>query len=241
MKIEWRYIILYILLAFALSFPVQQGYLNGFVQSHFQKTIFSDSGYLFAGISTLLAAIIALTVHKKLSNRITILGDDKLKNLLIFCLPIIAFTISGLDNNLGVNKYVYGFSFALINTIYAFAEEFGWRRYLQNALEGINKFLKYLFIGVVWWIWHFRFNTQFDLFVFPFICIGGGFLLGKLADDLKSILPVVAMHTLIILTSNSGDFDNQKIIGVLLVIIGWVMIEQIWKRKKLNLQAKDPD
>jgi membrane protease YdiL (CAAX protease family) len=234
MKTEWKYIILFILIAFGLSFPIHKGYLNDFFNSLTRKTIFYESEYLLAGTSTLLAAILALTIHKNLSNKITILGDDKIKNLLILCLPIIAFSISGLNNNLGLNKYLYGFYFASISILYAFTEEFGWRRYLQNALEGLNKNVKYFFIGVIWWIWHFRFNTQFDFYIFPFICIGGGFLLGKLADDIKSILPVVAMHTVIILITNSGKLDNQKIIGTVLVIVGWVMIEQIWKRKEVN-------
>ncbi|MDB9782971.1 CPBP family intramembrane metalloprotease [Winogradskyella sp.] len=131
-----------------------------------------------------------------------------------------------------MNESFYGFAFALINTIYAFTEEFGWRRYLQNALEGLNKNLKYISIGVIWWIWHFRFETQFDVFIFPLICIGGGFLLGKLADESRSILPVTAMHTLIILTSNSGNFGKNEIMGIGIVILGWILIELIWKRKK---------
>ncbi len=131
-----------------------------------------------------------------------------------------------------MNKSLYGFAFASVNTFYAFTEEFAWRRYLQNALEGVNKNLKYIFISVIWWIWHFRFDTQFDIFIFPLICIGSGFLLGKLTDDIKSILPVVAMHNVIILTTNSGDFDQNIIIGIGIVILGWIVIEQIWKRRK---------
>ena len=130
-----------------------------------------------------------------------------------------------------MNKSLFGFAYASINLIYAFTEEIGWRRYLQNALEGMNQHLKYIFIGVIWWLWHFRFGTQIDFFVFPFICIGGGYFLGKLADDTKSILPVVAMHTLITLISNSGNINQSKLIGVGIVILGWIIIEQIWKRK----------
>ena len=232
MKTEWKYIILFILIAFGLSFPIQQGYLNEFFQSITKRTFLFGSGYLLAGISTLAASLIALAFHKKVSKRITIVGDEKLKNLLILILPITAFSIIGLNNNFGMNRYSYGFTFASLNTIYAFTEEFGWRRYLQNALEGLNKNLKYIFISMIWWIWHFRFVTQFDIFIFPLICIGGGFLLGKLADEYKSILPVIAMHNLIILTTNSGNFDQNKMIGIGLVVLGWIVIEQIWKRKK---------
>ncbi|MDB9721076.1 CPBP family intramembrane metalloprotease [Winogradskyella sp.] len=232
MKIDWKYIILFVLIAFGISYLVQQGYLTDFFLSITKNSFISESEYLLAGLSTLIATIIVLTFHQNLSKRITILGDDKIKNVLILVLPIFAFSISGLNNNFGMNESFYGFAFALINTIYAFTEEFGWRRYLQNALEGLNKNLKYISIGVIWWIWHFRFETQFDVFIFPLICIGGGFLLGKLADESRSILPVTAMHTLIILTSNSGNFGKNEIMGIGIVILGWILIELIWKRKK---------
>ncbi|SDS40597.1 CAAX protease self-immunity [Formosa sp. Hel1_31_208] len=234
MKIDWKNIILFVLIAFGISYPVQQGYLTDFFLSFTKNSFISESEYLLAGFSTLIAAIVVLTFHQNLSKRITILGDDKIKNALILVLPIIAFSISGLNNNFGMNESFYGFAFALINTIYAFTEEFGWRRYLQNALEGLNKNLKYIFIGVIWWIWHLRFETQFDIFIFPLICICGGFLLGKLADDTGSILPVTAMHTLIILTTNSGIFGINEIMGIGIVILGWILIELLWKRKKAH-------
>ena len=233
MKIDWKYIILFILIALGVSYPVQQGYLNDFFHTATKDSFISESGYLMAGLSTLIAGIITLSLHKSISSRITILGDNKIKNLLILSLPVIAFSICGLKNKFGMNNSLYGFAFASVNTFYAFTEEFGWRRYLQNALEGLNKNLKYIFIGVVWWIWHFRFDTQFDIFIFPLICIAGGFLLGKLTDDIKSILPVVAIHNVIILTTNSGNLDQNKIIGIGIVILGWIVIEQIWKRKKV--------
>lgn len=232
MKIDWKYIILFSSIALGISYPIQKGYLDDFFQSYTKNTILSESSYLMAGFSTLIAATVVLIFHKELSNRITIFGDDKIKNSLILSLPIIAFSIIGLNNTFGLNKSLYGFAFASINTIYAFTEELGWRRYLQNALEGLNKNLKYIFIGVIWWIWHFRFDSQFDLFIFPMICIGGGFLLGKLADDFKSILPVISMHTLIILTTNSGNFGKNEVMGIGIVILGWILIEQIWKRRK---------
>ena len=232
MKIDWKYIILFILIALGISYPVQQGYFNDFFQNITKGSFISESGYLMAGLSTLIAATISLSLHKSISNRITIFGDNKIKNLFILSLPVITFSICGLNNKFGMNKSLYGFAFALVNTFYAFTEEFGWRRYLQNALEGLNKNIKYIFIGVIWWIWHFRFDTQFDISIFPLICIGGGFLLGKLTDDIKSILPAVAMHNVIILTTNSGNFDQNKIIGIGIVLLGWIVIEQIWKRKK---------
>ena len=237
MKIKWKYITLYVLLALGFSYPVQQGYFEDFFHSITADSIISASDYLMAGLSTTIAALIVFSFHRNVSNRITIGGDDKIKNSLILMLPMVAFSLCGLSNDFGMNESLYGFYFASINTVYALAEEYGWRKYLQNALEGLNRNYKYIFIGLVWWIWHFRFESQFDFYIFPLICIGGGYLLGKLADDCKSILPVASMHTLIILTTNSGNFGNNELIGIGLVIIGWIAIEQIWKRKQTGFNT----
>jgi hypothetical protein len=231
MKIDWKYIILFIFLALGISYPIQTGYFDDFYQSIIKDTFLSYSTYLMAGLSTVLATIIVFLFQRNISSRITIFGDESIKNVTIAMLPIFAFSIVGINNEFGMNKSLFGFLFASVNTVYAFTEEIGWRRYLQNALEGLNKNIKYLFIGVVWWIWHFRFETQFDLFVFPLICIGGGYLLGKLADDTKSILPVISMHTLIILVTNAGQFGKHELLGITVVVIGWIVIEQVWKRK----------
>jgi hypothetical protein len=227
-SIKYGNIIVYVILALLLSYLIR----HKFQVHQFKFGFLQDNNYLFGGISTLIAGCVGIFLHKELSKKITVFGNTAFKNTLILCLPIVAFSIIGIENHYGVNESMFGFAYALINTIYAFTEEFGWRKYLQNALEGLNRNVKYIFIGVIWWIWHFRFDSQFDLFIFPLICIGGGFLLGKLADDLESILPVVSMHTLIILTTNSGNFGKNEIIGIGIVIFGWVFIEQIWKRRK---------
>ena len=184
---------------------------------------------MWAGGSTLIAALLVGALHTNRSKRISIFGAHPLKHTLVLALPTIAFALVGLDNDLGWSPHGYGFAFAAVNTVYAFTEELGWRRYLQNALEAWSPTLKYLFIGAIWWIWHFRFETSFDWFIFPLICLGGGFLLGKLADDTQSMLPVTAMHTLVILTTNAGQFGPRELLGIALVILGWMGIERWFK------------
>ena len=237
MKPAWKKIILFVILAFAISAPIHLGYFDEYFKKITSGWLIADWVYLVAGLGPFIAGAIALRLHKSNSNRISFFGDEKLKNILIALLPLFSYSIIGLENDVGVNIYYYAFVYGSLNTVYAILEEFGWRRYLQNALEGINKHWKYLIIGVIWWIWHFRFETQLDLFIFPMICIGGGYLLGKLADDSKSILPVVSMHTLIILLTNFGAITVNKMIGVGITIFSWFIIEQIWKRKSRKPKA----
>lgn len=232
MKTNWKYISLFLILAIGISAPIHLGYIDKAYKAFSNDWIISDWAYLIAGLGPFTAGLIVLLLDKFVSNRITIWGNEKLKNILIALLPVFSFSIIGLENSNDINIHYYGFIYASINIIYAFLEEFGWRRYLQNALEGLNKNWKYILIGIIWWIWHLRFETHFDIFIFPLICIGGGYLLGKLADDTKSIVPVVTIHTLIILLTNSGELTMNKMIAASLTIIAWIIIEQVWKRKK---------
>ncbi len=234
MKTNWKYISLFLILAIGISAPIHLGYIDKAYKAFSNDWIISDWAYLIAGLGPFTAGLIVLLLDKFVSNRITIWGNEKLKNILIALLPVFSFSIIGLENSNDINIHYYGFIYASINIIYAFLEEFGWRRYLQNALEGLNKNWKYILIGIIWWIWHLRFETHFDIFIFPLICIGGGYLLGKLADDTKSIVPVVTIHTLIILLTNSGELTMNKMIGASLTIIAWIIIEQVWKRKKTH-------
>lgn len=231
MKPNWKYIFLFIILAIGISAPVHLGYIDTAYQSFTNQWIISDWVYLLAGLGPFFAGAVLLLLQKNISKRITVLGDEKIKHFLVAFLPLVAFSIVGFENSFGINTHLFGFLFALINVCYAFLEEFGWRRYLQNALEGINHNWKYILIGILWWVWHLRFETQFDLFIFPIICIGGGFLLGKLTDETKSIIPAVTLHTLIILLTNSGTPTLNKIMGVGITILGWLVVEWAWKRR----------
>lgn len=227
MKNNWIYISLFVLIAFAISAPVHLGCTESYFRTITNNSFISDWGYLLAGLGPFLAGILILVLHKSNSNRITLFGNNRVKNLLIAILPVISFTIIGLENTEEIDYHLYAFIYTSINVLYSFLEEFGWRRYLQNALEGVNKNIKYILIGSIWWVWHLRFTTDFDLFFFPLICIGGGYLLGKLADDTKSILPIVSMHTLVIILTNSGAITTNKILGVVLAIVGWFVIEKL--------------
>lgn len=232
MNMRRFYLGLFLLIAFGLSAPVQLGYLDAWVAQVFQHPLLENSAYLLAGLGTALAGSLCLFLDKSLKHRISIFGKEKGKNSIVLTLPLVAFTLTGLDNQLGWNPHYFGCIYACLHTAYAFFEEWGWRRYLQNALDEVNTPFRFLLIGAIWWIWHFRFANSFDLFVFPLICIGGGYLLGKLADESGSLLPVVSMHTLIILVSNSGALNSRKLMGLTLVAGLWILLEKVEKINK---------
>jgi len=235
MSPNWRYILIFILISIGISGPIHLGYFDEILVSNLGNKVGDEWFYLFAGLGPFLGGLMTIQIQGKFSNKITILGKESIKNSIILILPTISFSILGFENDKGINIHLYGFIYSLINVIYSFSEEFGWRIYLQNSLDGVNKNLKYIIIGFVWWIWHLRFETNFDIFIFPLICIVGGYLLGKLTDDTKVIVPVITIHSLIILLTNTGMINMNKLIGISLTIICWIVIEQIWKRKSNSL------
>lgn len=144
MKTNWKYIGLFLILAIGISGPIHLGYFDKAYRAFSNDWIIKDWVYLIAGFGPFMAGVLTLHLHKYVSNRITILGNENMKYIFIALLPVLTFPVFGLKNSNGINIHFYAFIYALINVIYAFLEEFGWRRYLQNSLEGLNKNWKYI-------------------------------------------------------------------------------------------------
>lgn len=191
----------------------------------------SEYPYLPACLGTLAATIFVLFIDKSYKKTITFLGNFKLKNIIIAFTPVITFTIMGIDNTYGRNSHVFALYFALINLLYAVFEEIGWRGYLQDALRPLKQGYSFLIIGLLWWAWHFRYNTVFELIIFPLICIGGSFLIGLFTEKTKSYLTAGGLHCLIILLSDSGELTKEKMIASGLAILIWFGIGKFWNTK----------
>jgi uncharacterized protein len=233
-KVRWLFVFLFYTVAFAISGLFNSGFLTTYYQSFTKGSFISDLTYLPACIGTLAAAIFVLLIDKTHKKTITLLGNIKLKNLIISLTPLFAFTLIGIDNNYDQNPHIFAFYFAFINLIYAVFEEIGWRGYLQDALRPLRQWYIYVIIGVLWWAWHFRFNTTFELTLFPLICIAGSFLIGNFTEKTKSYLTAGGLHCLIILLSNSGELTYEKMIAGGLVILIWIGIGKFWNTENTN-------
>jgi uncharacterized protein len=235
-KVKWLFVVLFYLVAFTISGLFNSGLLTTYYHSFTKGYIISDYPYLPACLGTLFATILVLIIDKSHKKTITFLGNFKLKNLVISFTPLITFTIVGIDNKYGQNTHVFAFYFALINLIYAVFEEIGWRGYLQDALRPLKQGYRFLLIGLIWWAWHFRYNTAFDLTLFPVICIGGSFLIGQFTEKTKSFLTAGGLHCLVILLSNSGELTKEKMIAGGLAILIWLGIGRFWNTETIKLK-----
>jgi membrane protease YdiL (CAAX protease family) len=109
----------------------------------------------------------------------------------------------------------------LLNAVFAFGEEFGWRGYLLPKLLGLGRRRAVLLVGVVWGVWHWPlvamgYNYGFDYPGAPWLGLLGmvwftvllGVLFGWLALETGSVWPAALAH---------GAVNAAAGIGVLFV------------------------
>jgi membrane protease YdiL (CAAX protease family) len=228
-KIKWQFVAIFYLLAFCISGLFNSGFLIPFYQTLTFGYLISDLTYLPACIGTLLAAMLVPIIDKSHKRTIDFLGNNHIKNIATALAPVLAFSVTGLDNSDGYNSHLFAFAFTSVNLTYAVFEEIGWRGYLQDALRPIKEKYSFFIIGILWWAWHFRFNTTFDFTIFPLICIGGSYLIGQFTEKTKSYFTAGGLHCLIILLTNSGDITKSKMIAGGLTILIWVGLSK-WRK-----------
>ena len=226
--INWKYIIIAYILAVLLSAPFNSFYFADFYQNLAEGTIFYKSTFLPAGIGTLTAAFFALKYDKTLQIIIDFWGNNKLRNSVISIIPLIAFTITGIPNELHINTHLYALIISLVFFIYSMAEEIFWRGYLMNAFQSLGKIKSYLILAFAWWIWHLPFFYPNGFWFFLLLVVGGLFLIGTLAEGTRSYLTTTALHSMMNIESKGGWTAPLLISGAAIIII-WIIIDRLWK------------
>jgi uncharacterized protein len=226
--VNWRFVALYYLVAYALSAPFNAGWLAPQFRALTRGSFLGDMTYLPACLGTLAAFLLVLRLDTSHIRTIVLFGNSRMKNIVIALAPVAAFAAVGLDNGYGLNRHWFALSYATINLAYAVLEEIGWRGYLQDALRPLKGWGLAL-IGLLWWAWHIRYSTVFDFMVFPLICVGGSLLIGQFTEKTKSYLTAGGLHCLIILLTNSGAITHAKMLAGGLTVLVWIAIGQWWQ------------
>jgi hypothetical protein len=226
-KINWLYIGIFYVIAVGIAAPFNANLLSARYISFTKGYLISDWTYLPACLGTLTAAGLLFIIDKKTIRTISFLGKNTLPNLLVAFTPILVFTLIGVENEHGKDIHYFGFVFALVSLVYAVGEEIAWRGYLQDALRPLNQNIRYVLMGIMWWAWHWRFQQFSDLTIFLAICVAAAFLIGKIAEDTKSYFCAAGLHSLVILTTNSGPLTKPKIIGLIITILIWIGIGKV--------------
>lgn len=235
----WAYIALYCVVAFTVSLSF---HLKALSQAlHWQEHMAPAwQGWLFApaALGPLLGALLCYKLDRRTPRRISLLGQDRVASALTAIIPLVAFTVAGLTSpghsRVPGEALVLALS-PILAVVYALGEELGWRGYLQDALAGLTSTHRYLIAGVLWWAWHGRFHNPFELTVFLPIVVVSAFLLGRAAEETRSLLVVASMHATIILLTKNGAVSSAYYIAGAVTILGWILIRRF--RPALPVQA----
>ena len=91
----------------------------------------------------------------------------------------------------------------IVNSIYAFGEELGWRGFLLPSLLHLGKFRALVISGAIWGVWHTPFilmghlypgNPYLGVFMITVMCILLGIIFGWLRLVSNSLAPPVIAH-----------------------------------------------
>jgi membrane protease YdiL (CAAX protease family) len=154
-------------------------------------------------------------------------------------IPIIILTIIGVKNEFGLDSHLYGFIAIIVTLVYCIMEEYGWRGYLQEELQTLKAWQKYLIIGFMWYLWHLTFLTKAsvgDNLFFLSMMIFGSWGIGQVAESTKSIMASACFHLIIqIMMFNAliknGIDGTEKIIILGTSVVIWFVIIKKWEKE----------
>ena len=205
---------------------------------------------LLGALGIFLGATIVERLHPT-PERITLTGTSWRNSVLMISLPITVFVIIGVPNS-QIEPHVFGLIIGLQAALWAFLEEYGWRKYLHNELSNYKPQRRYIIVGVLWYLWHLwflRHNALADPTSFILntsigfvIIMGASWGLGAVVERTKSLLVGVCFHMLgsfiqfnPIITENVSNNTRWLIFGLCLVF--WIVILTRWIKSEKKQQV----
>lgn len=202
---------------------------------------------LLEGSGVLIGALIGIALLKRERvPSITLRGRLRSRNALMVLIALGAVTLAGVSNPYGLNPHLYGFLAVIVSLVYCIMEEYGWRGYLQEELSPLRPTLKYVIIGVLWYLWHLSFLKGGSLgenLFFLGMLIFGSWGIGQIADATKSILASACFHLIVqIMVANAlikdGLSGTEKWVVLGVCTLLWVLIIKSWEREVQRGRAK---
>ena len=191
-------------------------------------------------IGIIIGALISINLlKKKRKTNMSMCGTSKKLSILMSLIPIILMFIIGVTNTKGIDNHYFGLLGAVATLVYCFAEEIGWRGYLEDELWEIKPIIKYSLIGFLWYFWHLNFINDVSI-VSNLLSLGililGSWGIGQVAVKTKSIIACACFHLIVnIMAFNpiikDGITGKSKLI-ILFVSIGiWMVILRMWEKQ----------
>ena len=198
-------------------------------------------------IGLLIGALISLhLLRKERKLSYSLFGTSTKWSIIIMIIPVVLLGIFGVRNVNNVNEHYYGIMGGIGTLIYAFAEEIGWRGYLQDELQVLKEWQRVVLIGFLWYLWHLSFLTNQDLISnlqFLGWMIFGSWGIGKVIDSTKSIITATCFHMIINIMMFNGYMTkgidgSSKLIILGISVASWILIMTYWKKEEKTIANK---
>jgi len=121
--------------------------------------------------------------------------------------------------------------------LFTLGEELGWRGFLQDQLNHLPKWKRYLIIGIMWELWHFTTRTLSGsvvarvlrplLFIMPNTMLS--YVFGESVNKSKSIIVAVTLHAWYNLLFEFNNINTYIIFSI--AVIFWIVMLLNWDKK----------
>lgn len=188
----------------------------------------------------LSAIICGLLFRNQTVKTITFFGTSIIKSLLFWGIPMVIFLIFGFK---GYESSYLNFAIYMVGTfIFTLGEELGWRGFLQDQLNHLPKWKRYLIIGAMWELWHFTTRTLSGsiiarifrplLFIIPNTLLS--WVLGESVNKSKSLIVAVTLHSWINILIEFNNLNTYIIFG--LSVPFWTFMLIKWDKSWLWME-----
>lgn len=220
-RINWISVLVFYVISLAIAWAALD---------YFRGSIWSG----LKGLGPFIGGLVVLAIWKKEDRLFSIWGNKPSKTLIGLLIPLgLAFIIGIRQTDFFDNIHINGLAMAALGLAYAFAEEYGWRGYLQEALLPLGLKASAMIIGVMWYCWHFTWlspNTNFtNELSFLALCLFGSWGMAVTAMKTKSILLPACLHFVFNLFGVL-QFKSIELVIPIVSVMAWVYLVQYWEK-----------
>ncbi len=236
-KINWTELTIFYVVAVLVSAPFRLGFIQ--LDEMFPLPYGLNIFYrILRGIGPGIGFLVVYYLLKsKVDRKLTFWGLNKWYSILAVVIIPVSLAIAGVSNTDNLDQHYFGLITGILLVLYALGEEYGWRGYLQQALEPMKYPYRILTIAVLWYLWHLVFllpdvTVKTHLLFFGFLLLGSWGLL-KVSESTFSILFVAAVHLAFNLLSEVRLEGWKKLFVIAVVIAVWtILIVSLNKNKR---------
>ncbi len=241
-RIKWIELIIYYTVSVLVSAPFRLGLIkmDEIIPLPYGLNIFYR---ILRGIGPAIGFLVVYYVLKsKIDRKLSFWGVNKLYSLLAVLVIPLCLAIAGVTNSEEYNQHYFGFITGIMLIFYALGEEYGWRGYLQQALEPLKLLYRVLIIAILWYVWHLNFllpdfTVKTHIVFFAFLILGSWGLL-KISESTFSILFVAAVHIAFNILSDIHVAGIMKIIVLVFAASVWTILIILLNKKRVKMMEK---